>query len=100
MRDFGPGVPKDFLDRIFDPFFQVDPARSASQTNLVWGCALRESDESHHGVISAMNASPGLRISLAVPNQLRSTGQRNEGRDASDAGTYFQGREVRTSVDR
>jgi signal transduction histidine kinase len=102
VRDFGPGVPKDLLDRIFDPFFQVEPARSASQTNLGLGlCIARRAIESHHGVISAMNASPGLRISLAVPNQLRSVGQRNEGREASErAGTHVQEREVGASVDR
>jgi signal transduction histidine kinase len=93
-------VPKDLLDRIFDPFFQVDPARSASQTNLGLGlCIARRAIESHHGVISAMNASPGLRISLAVPNQLRSVGQRNEVRDAGDSGNYVQEREVGASVE-
>jgi signal transduction histidine kinase len=102
VRDFGPGVPKDLLDRIFDPFFQVDPARSASQTNLGLGlCIARRAIESHHGVISAMNASPGLRISLAVPNQLRSVGQRNDVQDVSEgAGTHVREREVGASLDR
>jgi two-component system sensor histidine kinase CpxA len=102
VRDFGPGVPKDLLDRIFDPFFQVDPARSAAQTNLGLGlCIARRAIESHHGVISAMNASPGLRISLAVPNQLRSAGQWSGARDVSEgAGTHVQEREVGISVER
>ena len=102
VRDFGPGVPKDLLDRIFDPFFQVDPARSASQTNLGLGlCIARRAIESHHGVISAMNASPGLRISLAVPNQVRLVGQRNDVREASEgAGTQVPEREVGASLQR
>jgi len=102
VRDFGLGVPKDMLDRIFDPFFQVDPARSASQTHLGLGlCIARRAIESHHGVISARNATPGLLISLAVPNQLRSAGALNGMRDAGDgAGTYVRERKVGASLER
>jgi signal transduction histidine kinase len=90
VRDFGPGVPKDLLDRIFDPFFQLEPARSASQTNLGLGlCIARRAIGSHHGVISARNAEPGLRISLAVPNRLRSAGKWNGSGEASDGVSYL-----------
>lgn len=68
VRDFGPGVPDEMLDRIFDPFFQVDPARSASQGGLGLGlCIARRSLEMHAGTIEAENASPGLRVTIRLP---------------------------------
>jgi signal transduction histidine kinase len=69
VRDCGPGVPEDLLERIFDPFFQVEPARSASQGGLGLGlCIAMRSVEMHCGTIRAENAAPGLRISINLPN--------------------------------
>ena len=69
IRDFGPGVPEDLLECIFDPFFQVDSARSASQGGLGLGlCIARRSVEMHCGTIRAENAAPGLRVFINLPN--------------------------------
>jgi signal transduction histidine kinase len=69
VRDHGPGVPEDLLERILDPFFQVDSARSASQGGLGLGlCIARRSVEMHGGAIRAENAGPGLRMSINLPN--------------------------------
>jgi signal transduction histidine kinase len=69
VRDHGPGVPKDLLERIFDPFFQVNSARSASQGGLGLGlCIAMRSVQMHCGTIRAENAAPGLRISIDLPN--------------------------------
>lgn len=68
VRDHGPGVPKEMLERIFDPFFQVDPARSASAGGLGLGLSIaRRSVETHRGTVTAENAVPGLRVSIRVP---------------------------------
>ncbi|NYF91098.1 HAMP domain-containing sensor histidine kinase [Tunturiibacter empetritectus] len=68
VRDYGPGVPEELLERIFDPFFQVDPARSASQGGLGLGlCIAMRSVELHRGTIRAENAMPGLRVSINLP---------------------------------
>jgi signal transduction histidine kinase len=69
VRDHGPGVPEDLLERIFDPFFQVNSARSASQGGLGLGlCIAMRSVQMHCGTIRAENAAPGLRISIDLPN--------------------------------
>ncbi len=69
VRDFGPGVPEQLLERIFEPFFQVDPARSAAQDGLGLGlCIAKRSVEMHHGSIAAENGRPGLRILLKLPS--------------------------------
>jgi signal transduction histidine kinase len=68
VRDHGSGVPEELLDRIFDPFFQVDPARSASQGGLGLGlCIAMRSVELHHGTLHAENAAPGLLVSMKLP---------------------------------
>ncbi len=68
VRDFGEGVPEYLLGRIFDPFFQVNPARSASQQNLGLGLSIaRRSVELYGGSIAAENAHPGLRVCLELP---------------------------------
>ena len=69
VRDYGPGVPEELLERIFDPFFQVDSARSACQGGLGLGlCIAMRSVELHHGTIRAENAAPGLRVTINLPN--------------------------------
>jgi signal transduction histidine kinase len=69
VRDYGPGVPRELLDRIFDPFFQVDPARSATQNGLGLGLSIaKRSVEMHNGTIEAQNTSPGLKVSIRLPH--------------------------------
>ena len=70
VRDFGPGVPEDLLQRVFDPFFQVNTARSASQKGLGLGLSIaRRSVEKHCGTITAENAHPGLIVRIILPHE-------------------------------
>lgn len=72
VRDHGDGVPPEFLERIFDPFFQVDPARSASAEGLGLGlCIAKRAVTMHGGSVVARNAAPGLEVVLAVPHSGR-----------------------------
>lgn len=69
VRDHGQGVPEDLLERIFDPFFQVESARSASQGGLGLGlCIATRSVELHRGTIRAENAEPGLLVTIDLPH--------------------------------
>ncbi|OAI45489.1 hypothetical protein AYO42_00185 [Rhizomicrobium sp. SCGC AG-212-E05] len=68
IRDCGPGVPVEDLDRIFAPFYRVDEARDAASGGIGLGLAIaRSAVHRHGGTISAHNANPGLRVEIALP---------------------------------
>jgi signal transduction histidine kinase len=68
VRDFGPGVPHEALSRIFDPFYRVEEARSATGGGSGLGLSIaKRAVQVHHGAICAENALPGLRVHLAIP---------------------------------
>jgi two-component system sensor histidine kinase CpxA len=67
IRDYGPGVPEESLDRIFQPFFRVDTDRDRSSGGVGLGLAIaKRAVELHHGRISARNANPGLRVGIQL----------------------------------
>jgi signal transduction histidine kinase len=68
VRDHGPGVPPEMLARIFDPFFRVEEARTSNGGGSGLGLSIaKRAVQAHHGSIVAENATPGLRVSLAIP---------------------------------
>jgi signal transduction histidine kinase len=68
IRDFGPGVPAEFLARIFDPFFRIDESRDGATGGTGLGLSIaRRAVLLHHGSITAANASPGLRVDIVIP---------------------------------
>jgi signal transduction histidine kinase len=68
IRDYGPGVPEDTLERIFDPFFRVEEARDALGGGSGLGLSIaKRAVHVHHGTITAENASPGLRVQINLP---------------------------------
>jgi signal transduction histidine kinase len=68
IRDYGPGVPEDALTRIFDPFFRVEEARVAMGGGSGLGLSIaKQAVQVHDGTITAENASPGLRVRIAIP---------------------------------
>ncbi|MGA7257768.1 MAG: ATP-binding protein [Terracidiphilus sp.] len=68
VRDHGPGVPEDALSRIFDPFFRVEEARDTNGGGSGLGLSIaKRAVQAHHGSICAQNASPGLRVRIAIP---------------------------------
>jgi two-component system sensor histidine kinase CpxA len=69
IRDYGPGVPEDQLERIFDPFFRVSESRDSSNGGVGLGLSIaRRAILLHHGTIRAENASPGLQVQLTIPH--------------------------------
>jgi two-component system sensor histidine kinase CpxA len=68
IRDQGPGVPDDMLNKIFTPFFRVDESRDSTTGGLGLGLAIAQrAILLHHGQIRAENANPGLRVVIEVP---------------------------------
>jgi signal transduction histidine kinase len=70
VRDYGPGVPDEALQQIFQPFFRVEappgPRRNHG-TGLGLAIAL-EAIRQHRGTITASNASPsGLEVKIMLP---------------------------------
>jgi signal transduction histidine kinase len=68
IRDFGPGVPDKSLARIFDPFFRVEDARNTNGGGSGLGLSIaKRAVHLHRGLITAENATPGLRITIVIP---------------------------------
>ena len=70
IKDKGPGVPEDQLQKIFNPFYRVDSSRTKKTGGYGLGLAIASKAVSlHHGEINAMNNPEGgllVRINLPV----------------------------------
>jgi two-component system heavy metal sensor histidine kinase CusS len=70
VEDDGPGVPAEMMDRLFNHFYRVDPARGR-QSGMGLGLTLAASIvDLHRGRITAEPHSPhGLRIRIELPRE-------------------------------
>jgi two-component system, NtrC family, sensor histidine kinase KinB len=73
VTDTGPGIPREFRERVFDKFFRVEPHVEATQT-ATWGSGIglylcRQIVEAHGGKISCETGENGIgtRIVLDLP---------------------------------
>ncbi|OZI67163.1 ATP-binding protein [Bordetella genomosp. 11] len=68
-QDSAPGVPAQFLPRLFDRLFRVDPSRSRESGGAGLGLAIcQRIVESHRGTIHAMPSElGGLRVRIVFP---------------------------------
>jgi two-component system sensor histidine kinase CpxA len=70
VRDHGPGVPREALSDIFEPFFRVENDRDRSSGGVGLGLAIaRRAVELHQGHVTAFNADPGLVVAIEIPCQ-------------------------------
>lgn len=69
VRDQGPGVPADFLPRVFEPFVRVDNARDRASGGYGLGLAIaQKAIRLHGGMVAAENASVGgLAVTVTLP---------------------------------
>jgi two-component system sensor histidine kinase CpxA len=71
VRDYGPGVPAEHLEHIFDPFYRLETDRSRMSGGAGLGLAIaRRAIQLHHGHIRARNATPGLEVEIQLPKKL------------------------------
>jgi two-component system sensor histidine kinase CpxA len=69
VQDEGPGVPEDALEHLFEPFYRLDPARTAATGGVGLGLAVvKTCIESCGGRVQAANNTPhGLTVILTLP---------------------------------
>jgi signal transduction histidine kinase len=68
VRDFGPGVAAQHLDRLAEPFFRPDTARQRSTGGVGLGLYLcRLVAQAHGASLRIANAEPGLVVHLELP---------------------------------
>ena len=71
ITDQGPGVPKDYLNAIFKPFFRIDSSRTASSDSFGLGLALAQRQfAAIRATIKATNLQPnGLCMTVDFPKE-------------------------------
>src|SRR5690606_3074012 len=68
VRDHGPGVPAEDVERIFEPFFRVDPSRDQAGGQGIGLAITARVMELHGGSATARNCPDGgLEVELVVP---------------------------------
>ena len=68
VRDYGPGVPDEVLDTLFEPFFRADDTRGGENDGFGLGTAIAQGAvTTHGGSITARNSQPGLEVTICLP---------------------------------
>jgi two-component system sensor histidine kinase CpxA len=68
VRDHGPGVPEEAIQKIFQPFFRVDQSRDSATGGVGLGLAIaKRAVGVHHGDMWAKNVEPGLEVCIELP---------------------------------
>jgi signal transduction histidine kinase len=68
VRDYGPGVPAELQDKIFDRFFRVDNRLTREVGGTGLGLAICKGFvEAHHGRVWVKAAEPGATFGFHLP---------------------------------
>ncbi|MCW0235081.1 MAG: HAMP domain-containing histidine kinase [Ferrovibrio sp.] len=69
VRDSGPGIPEDEMEKVFQPFYRVDASRSRETGGLGMGLSVaRAIILEHRGAIHLRNRQPhGLEVEVFLP---------------------------------
>lgn len=69
IRDRGPGVPPDALERIFEPFYRVETARSRQRGGTGLGLSIAQRIVTAHGgeIRASNHPEGGLSIEIGLP---------------------------------
>jgi signal transduction histidine kinase len=77
VRDEGPGIPAEYLEQVFEPFFRVESSRNRDTGGTGLGlCIARDVAQSHGGSITLRNhPEGGLEVTLVLPRGAHGTAQ-------------------------
>ena len=68
VRDHGPGVPEEQVERLAEAFYRPDSARTRAQGGVGLGLYLcKLVAQAHGGRFSVRNAHPGLAVTVELP---------------------------------
>lgn len=69
VRDYGPGVPPEALDKLFNPFYRVAEARDRQSGGVGLGLSITERAMKVHGGQATAENAPGggLQVILSLP---------------------------------
>ena len=71
VRDYGPGVPENLIDRIFEPFTQSDDERRRGRGTGLGLQIAQGIAELHGGTIKVENLDEGCQFSIRLPRKIR-----------------------------
>jgi two-component system OmpR family sensor kinase len=102
FEDRGPGVPPEFKERVFDPFFRLDASRSRQSGGSGLGLAIvRSIARVHHATVELLAAAPrgtiaqvSLPLSGVRPSRVQEEGARDGGARIVAAGVLPRLREA------
>jgi signal transduction histidine kinase len=71
VRDDGPGIPADMLERVFEPFFRLEGSRNVDTGGAGLGLSIaRDVAQAHGGSLRLRNREPrGLEAELRLPRE-------------------------------
>lgn len=68
VRDYGAGVPVEYLEKLGQPFVRVDDSRNSSTGGVGLGLAIaKRAIGLHHGSLVLQNVNPGLKVTIDLP---------------------------------
>lgn len=72
IRDAGPGLSPEDLERVFQPFYRVDAARNVDDGGIGLGLPIaRSTARAHGGDVVLSRANPGLTARVVIPTLWR-----------------------------
>ncbi|HFD11882.1 MAG TPA: ATP-binding protein [Crenotrichaceae bacterium] len=68
VRDYGPGIPKTHINKIFNLFYRTENELTRETTGTGIGLALvQQLSEAMNGQVAVVNCSPGVEFSVSFP---------------------------------
>ncbi|PPC97759.1 MAG: two-component sensor histidine kinase, partial [Methylotenera sp.] len=69
IENFGETIAKEYLPRLFDRFYRVDPSRQKASDGAGLGLAITKSIiEAHQGKIQVLSLNGSTRFEITIPN--------------------------------